>query len=46
VQPEDPLARLGVTPSADQGPAQVVPDLQPDPNLTKPMDRDPQQQQQ
>jgi len=36
--PREPLAELGVTPSADQ----VVPDLQPDPALNKPMDRDPQ----
>ncbi|MDX3908685.1 MAG: hypothetical protein QHC67_02580 [Sphingobium sp.] len=36
--PREPLAELGVTPSADQ----VVPDLQPDPGLNKPMDRDPQ----
>lgn len=41
--PREPLAELGVTPSADQAPAQVVPDLQPDPNIRKPMDRDPQQ---
>lgn len=41
-QPRDPLGDLGVTPSADQS-GQVVPDLQPDPNLRKPMDRDPQQ---
>lgn len=41
-QPKEPLAELGVAPSADQG--QVVPDLLPDPNINKPMDRDPQQQ--
>lgn len=40
-QPKEPLAELGVTPSADQS-SQVVPDLLPDPNLRKPMDRDPQ----
>jgi hypothetical protein len=40
VSPKDPLAELGVQPAADQA---VVPDLQPDPNLNKPMDRDPQQ---
>lgn len=38
-QPKEPLAELGVTPSAEQ----VVPDLQPDPNLRKPMDREPAQ---
>jgi hypothetical protein len=43
-QPKEPLAELGVTPSADQSSAQVVPDLQPDPNIRKPMDRYPQQQ--
>ncbi|PZU57779.1 MAG: hypothetical protein DI547_11970 [Sphingobium sp.] len=42
--PKEPLAELGVTPSAEQPAAQVVPDLQPDPNIRKPMDRDPQQQ--
>jgi hypothetical protein len=41
-QPRDPLGELGVAPSAEQS-GQVVPDLQPDPNLRKPMDRDPQQ---
>ena len=40
--PKEPLAELGVTPSVDQSP-QVVPDLQPDPNLRKPMDREIQQ---
>lgn len=39
--PREPLAELGVTPSAEQS-GQVVPDLQPDPALNKPMDRDPQ----
>lgn len=39
--PREPLAELGVTPSADQT-GQVVPDLQPDPALNKPMDHDPQ----
>lgn len=39
VAPKDPLAELGVQPAADQA---VVPDLQPDPNISKPMDRDPQ----
>ncbi len=41
----EPLADLGVTPtsgtSSQQAPA--VPDLEPDPKLQKPMDRDPQQ---
>jgi hypothetical protein len=41
VSPKDPLAELGVQPAPEQAP--VVPDLQPDPNLRKPMDRDPQQ---
>lgn len=41
VSPREPLAELGVTPSADQS-GQVVPDLQPDPALNKPMDHDPQ----
>ncbi|MET0370327.1 MAG: hypothetical protein ABW039_03010 [Sphingobium sp.] len=36
VAPKDPLAELGVQPAADQA---VVPDLQPDPKLSKPMDR-------
>lgn len=36
--PKEPLAELGVQPAQDQAP--VVPDLQPDPNLAKPMDRD------
>ncbi|MGK2911517.1 MAG: hypothetical protein ACSLE1_17195 [Sphingobium sp.] len=39
--PREPLAELGVTPSAEQS-GQVVPDLQPDPSLNKPMDHDPQ----
>jgi hypothetical protein len=39
LSPKEPLAELGVQPAADQA---VVPDLQPDPNLRKPMDRDPQ----
>jgi hypothetical protein len=44
-QPREPLAELGVTPSAEQAsPAQIVPDLQPDPSLNKPMDREPAQQ--
>jgi hypothetical protein len=36
--PKEPLAELGVQPAPDQAP--VVPDLLPDPNLAKPMDRD------
>ena len=39
VAPKEPLAELGVQPAPEQAP--VVPDLQPDPNLQKPMDRDP-----
>ncbi|MGE4322475.1 MAG: hypothetical protein AB7E60_05540 [Sphingobium sp.] len=42
VAPKEPLAELGVQPAPEQAP--VVPDLQPDPNLSKPMDRDPQPQ--
>jgi hypothetical protein len=38
--PKEPLAELGVQPAVE---APVVPDLQPDPNIKKPMDRDPQQ---
>lgn len=38
--PKEPLAELGVQPAPEQVP--LVPDLQPDPNLKKPMDRDPQ----
>jgi len=37
--PKEPLAELGVQPAPDQSP--VVPDLLPDPNIAKPMDRDP-----
>ena len=40
VAPKEPLAELGVQPAPEQQP--IVPDLQPDPNLSKPMDRDPQ----
>lgn len=36
----EPLAELGVAPAADKVP-QVVPDLQPDPQIRKPMDREP-----
>lgn len=42
VSPKEPLAELGVQPAPEQAP--IVPDLQPDPNLKKPMDRDPAQQ--
>lgn len=42
----EPLADLGVTPAQDSGQqAPAVPDLEPDPQLQKPMDRDPRQQQ-
>lgn len=39
----EPLADLGVTPSSDPtlGATPAVPDLEPDPRLTTPMDRDP-----
>ncbi|CAM8671753.1 hypothetical protein sphantq_01068 [Sphingobium sp. AntQ-1] len=43
VSPRDPLAELGVQPAPEQAP--IVPDLQPDPNIRKPMDSDPTQQQ-
>jgi hypothetical protein len=36
--PKEPLAELGVQPAPEQAP--IVPDLQPDPNLKKPMDRE------
>ena len=39
VSPKEPLAELGVQPAPEQAP--IVPDLQPDPNIRKPMDRDP-----
>jgi hypothetical protein len=38
--PREPLAELGVTPAADTATG-AVPDLQPDPKINKPMDRDP-----
>ncbi|MEO8722418.1 MAG: hypothetical protein ABI395_02690 [Sphingobium sp.] len=38
--PREPLAELGVTPAADPA-VGAVPDLQPDPKISKPMDRDP-----
>lgn len=39
-EPSEPLADLGVTPTADTA-APSVPDLEPDPRLHKRMDRDP-----
>ncbi len=42
----EPLADLGVTPASDTSSQQAVPavpDLEPDPQLQKPMDRDPRQ---
>ena len=42
--PSEPLADLGVTPTADSS-APSVPDLQPDPRLRERMDRDPNQPQ-
>jgi len=48
----EPLADLGVTPTTEQVGAEPapalpsVPDLEPDPRLSKPMDRDPQNRQQ
>lgn len=43
-KPKEPLAELGVAPAADDSDsAPVVADLQPDPNLRKPMDRAPAQ---
>lgn len=40
--PDEPLAELGVAPPSDEAQQQsVVPDLQPDPKLRKPMDRAP-----
>ncbi|WP_066699323.1 hypothetical protein [Sphingobium amiense] len=41
VSPKEPLAELGVQPAPEQAP--IVPDLQPDPNIRKPMDQDPNQ---
>jgi len=43
-EPSEPLADLGVTPSADAA-APSVPDLEPDPRLRERMDRDPKQSQ-
>jgi len=37
----EPLADLGVTPKSDQAANPSVPDLEPDPRLSKPMDQDP-----
>jgi len=42
-QPKEPLAELGVTP-AQTVTTPVVPDLQPDPRLVKPMDQETPQQ--
>lgn len=39
IGPQEPLAELGVTPAADTE-VSVVPDLEPDPKIRKPMDRD------
>ncbi|MBN8830120.1 MAG: hypothetical protein J0G94_05700 [Sphingomonadales bacterium] len=44
VEPSEPLADLGVTPSTEAS-IPYVPDLEPDPRLRKPMDRDPKQSQ-
>lgn len=38
VAPKEPLAELGVQPAPEQAP--IVPDLQPDPNIRKPVDQD------
>lgn len=48
VIPNEPLADLGVTPSSDPtlSAPPAVPDLEPDPRLTTPMDRDPRKAQQ
>jgi hypothetical protein len=40
VTPKEPLAELGVQPAATEQAPPVVPDLLPDPNLAKPMDRE------
>lgn len=37
----EPFADLGVTPVTDSSVGPSVPDLEPDPRLSKPMDRDP-----
>lgn len=37
----EPLEDLGVTPKSDQAVGASVPDLEPDPRLSKPMDQDP-----
>lgn len=37
--PRDPLTELGVQPAPEQ--TSIVPDLQPDPKLRKPMDQEP-----
>ena len=43
-EPTEPLADLGVTPTADSA-APSVPDLEPDPRLRERMDRDPKRSQ-
>jgi hypothetical protein len=42
----EPLEDLGVTPKSDQPVGASVPDLEPDPRLSKPMDQDPKKQRQ
>ena len=42
----EPLEDLGVTPKSDQGTSASVPDLEPDPRLSKPMDQDPKKRRQ
>jgi len=37
--PKEPLAELGVQPAPEMAP--IVPDLQPDPKIRKPMDQEP-----
>ena len=37
--PKEPLAELGVQPAQEMAP--IVPDLQPDPKIRKPMDQEP-----
>jgi hypothetical protein len=44
VEPSEPLADLGVTPSTEPT-IPYVPDLEPDPRLRERMDRDPEQSQ-
>lgn len=42
----EPFADLGVTPKSEAPAAPSVPDLEPDPRLTRPMDKDPKPAQQ